>query len=261
MIQRRRQRRRQRVVRGHHQKVHVIDDFLGCQKFAGVVAGVAELGEEILARRSSARRNFTGEKPAHEFMALDPPAHRGAGQGHPDDADRGRDHIDEGLVDGIRLRSPGDTEKRSRGEVERQRLDRRIEFEFGAERQGGNTTGDALVQAAEIVAHRLGLEGHRQCLAVGAVMVEVHQHQPARKHAAKDRRPAKLARKVLVLVEQHQLVGLGADHPDIPPAEVVDAVDPAEFGDVGGDSGERIFEERNRPEQRQRMRLQPREMR
>ena len=191
---------------------------------------VAELGEEIVAGRPAPRGNLAGEELRHELVALDPAPHRGAGQGDADDADRRRDHVDERLVDRVRLGPPRDAEERRRGKVEGQRLDRGIEFELGS------PTGKAamprampLVQRAEIVAHRLGLERDRQRLAVGAVVVEVEQHQPARKHTPENRRPAELGREVLVLVEQDELVGLGADQPDVPPAEIVDPVDPAEF--------------------------------
>ncbi len=211
-------------------------------------------------RGAAALGDLAGEEPRHEAVALDPAAHRGARQRHADDADRGGDHVDEGLVDRVRLRPPGDAEERGRGEIEGQRLDRRIEAELRPDREGGDPARDPFVQLAEIVAHRLGLECDRQRLAIGTVMVEVEQHQPAREDAAEDRRPAELAREVLVLVEQHQLVGVGSDQTDVPAAEVVDAVDMAEARDVGGDAGERILEELDRPQQRQRVRLQPRQM-
>src|SRR3546814_16828126 len=47
---------------------------------------------------------------------------------HADHADRRLHHVDERLVDPFRLRAPGDTEAAGRCKIERQLLDRRIEW-------------------------------------------------------------------------------------------------------------------------------------
>src|SRR3546814_5405885 len=71
--------------------------------------------------------------PYTTLFLSDPAPHRGKGQGHADDADRRLHHVDERLVDLFRLRSPGDAEEAGRGQVERQLLDRRIEWERRSE--------------------------------------------------------------------------------------------------------------------------------
>src|SRR3546814_4805085 len=105
--------------------------------------------------------------PYTTLFLSDPAPHRGKGQGHADDADRRLHHVDERLVDLFRLRSPGDAEEAGRGQVERQLLDRRIEWERRAAPLR-DPRPNAVVQRGGIVAHRFGLEGDRQRLAVGA---------------------------------------------------------------------------------------------
>ncbi len=58
-------------------------------------------------------------------------------------------------------------------------------------------------------------------------MVEIEQHQPAGEQAVQHRAPALVAGKDLAAVEQHELVGLGADQRDMPAAHRVDLVDRA----------------------------------
>ena len=77
-------------MRRHHQEVHVIDDRLIGHQLAVVVLGVAELREEVVALDAAALGDFASEKSAHELVALEAAAHRGARQRHADDADRRR---------------------------------------------------------------------------------------------------------------------------------------------------------------------------
>src|SRR3546814_11750287 len=86
-------------------------------------------------------------------------------------------HVDERLVDPFRLRAPGDTEEAGRGKIERQLLDRRIEWK-GRSAPLRDTRANAVVERGGIVAHRFGLESDRQRLAVGAMFFELHQHPP-----------------------------------------------------------------------------------
>ncbi len=106
-------------------------------------------------------------------------------------------------------------------------LDRRIEFQAAPARPGGQPAGDAFIKLAEIMAHRLGLERDRQCLAVDAMLFEIHQHQAAREQQFQHRIPAQFAGKDPVLVEQYKLVGFGPDQADTPATEILAADDRA----------------------------------
>src|SRR3546814_11801626 len=83
------------------------------------------------------------------------------------------------LVDLVRLRPPRNAEEARRGEVERQFLDRGIEFE-GLAAPLADARPNPLVQRIGIVAHRLGLERDREYLAVCAVLFVIHQHDRSR---------------------------------------------------------------------------------
>src|SRR3546814_18337383 len=80
---------------------------------------------------------------------------------HGDHADRRLLHVDERLVDPFRLRAPGDTEEAGRVKIERQLLDRRIEWK-GRSAPLRDTRANAVVERGGIVAHRFGLERDRK---------------------------------------------------------------------------------------------------
>src|SRR5215467_1732217 len=60
-----------------------------------------------------------------------------------------------------------------------------------------------------------------------AMLLEIHQHQPARKQAVEQKAPTERRGEVLVTIEQHELVGFGPQHRDAPDAEQGFAVDGA----------------------------------
>src|SRR3546814_12484257 len=82
-----------------------------------------------------------------------------------------------------------------------------------------------LVQRIGIVAHRLGLERDREYLAVGAVLFEIHQHEPAREEQVEHRPPALFGREDFLAVEHDQLVRFGPVERDAAPADAVVAID------------------------------------
>src|SRR3546814_4300078 len=133
-------------------------------------------------------------------------------------------------VDLVRLRPPRNAEEARRGEVERQFLDRGIEFE-GLAAPLADARPNPLIQRIGILAHRLGLERDREYLAVGAVLFEIHQHEPAREEQVEHRPPALFGREDFLTVEHDQLVRFGPVERDAAPAEAVVAIDAAIFGD------------------------------
>src|SRR3546814_513374 len=162
-----------RVVRRHHQEVHMVDDRLDRHIFAVVVARAAYLAEHVLAAALAPFGDHLAEIVDQKGASLRAAPHRGEGQRHAHDADRRLHHVDERLVDLVRLRPPRNAEEARRGEVERQFLDRGIEFE-GLAAPLADARPDPLVQRIGIVAHRLGLERDREYLAVGAEIGRAH---------------------------------------------------------------------------------------
>src|SRR3977135_770613 len=71
-----RQRRGQRVVRGHHQKTHVVDDVLRREQRAVVVGGAAQLREQVFATLGTADRNLFREVSDDALAAPDAARHR-----------------------------------------------------------------------------------------------------------------------------------------------------------------------------------------
>jgi hypothetical protein len=55
--------------------------------------------------------------------------------------------------------------------------------------------GKDAVHFGDIAAHRLRLEGNPQRAPIHAVMVEIHQHQPAREQQVEQRPPALFGRE------------------------------------------------------------------
>jgi hypothetical protein len=121
------QRRRQRVVRGHHQKAHMVDDILGRQQRAVLMGGAAQLREQVFAAFGAADRNLLGEIGNDTLATLDAARHRGAGQRPADHGDRGGHHVDKGAGDLVDLGPDSGAEKGSRGQVERKLLHGGIE--------------------------------------------------------------------------------------------------------------------------------------
>ena len=76
------------------------------------------------------------------------------------------------------------------------------------------------------------------------VLVEIEQHQAARKQQPEDLVPAERRGEHLRLVEQHELVGVGAEQADAGFAEQMGAIDEAVFGETALDMalgvGERV---------------------
>ena len=191
------QRRGQRVVRRHHQETHVIDDILRRQQRAVLMGGLAELREQIVAAAlGAADRNLLGEIGDDALAALDAARHLRAGQRLADHGDRGRHHVDEGARDLVDLGPDVGAEERGRGEVERELLHRGIEQHRSRLRLPlRHPRGDAGVELGEIGFHRPGLEGDRQRAAVQAMLLEIEQHQPARKQQAENPAPADASRR------------------------------------------------------------------
>ena len=188
----RRQRRGQRVVRRHHQETHVIDDVLRREQRAVLMGRLAQLREQIVAAAfRAADRNLLGEIGDDALAALDAARHRRAGQRLSDHGDGSRHHVDEGAGDLVDLGADAGAEKRRRREVERELLHRGIEqHRSGLRLPLRHPRRDAGVEVGQIGFHRPGLERHRQRAAVQAMLLEIQQHQPARKQQAENPVPS-----------------------------------------------------------------------
>ncbi|MGY4465550.1 hypothetical protein ACVWWK_001232 [Bradyrhizobium sp. LB9.1b] len=143
----------------------------------------AELREQIIAAVVAAsQRNLLPEIADDALAAPDAGRHLRAGQRPADRGDGGGDHVNEGAVDLVDLRPDIGAEKGRRGEIERELLHRRIKLHLAGLRLPlRDARGDAAVEIAQIRLHRPGLERDRQRLAVQPVLVEIQQHQAARK--------------------------------------------------------------------------------
>ena len=117
-------------------------------------------------------------------------------------------------------------EKGRRGEVERELLHRGIELHLAG---GGlplrNPRRNPGIKRGQIGFHRSGLEGDRERAPVQAMLVEIEQHQPARKQPAEHDLPAMGRGEQLLLVEQHEFVGFRTKCRDAGFAEHVAAID------------------------------------
>ena len=183
-------------MRRHHQKTHVIDDILRREQRAILVGRLAKLREQIVAAAlGAAQRDLFGEIGDDALAAPDAAGHRGAGQGLSDHRDGSRDHVDKGIGDFIHFRPDAGAEKGSRREVERQLLHRGVERHRSRLRLPlRHPRGDAGVEIRKVGFHRTGFEGHRQRAPVQAMLLEIEQHQPARKQQAENR-PSRASRK------------------------------------------------------------------
>ena len=106
-------------------------------------------------------------------------------------------------------------------------FDQRIELDFATARPLRDAARNPGIKLGEIGLHRPGFECHRQCAPMQAVLVEIKQHQPARKKPAEDDIPAETRRENLLRIEQNEFVRLGTKHRDVAKAEGAAAVDQA----------------------------------
>ena len=87
-------------------------------------------------------------------------------------------------------------EERGRGEIERELLHRRIEQHRSRLRLPlRDPRRDPGIEFGEIGFHRPGLERHRQRAPVQPVLVEIEQHQPARKQQVRESGPSHGSRR------------------------------------------------------------------
>ena len=139
-------------------------------------------------------------------------------------------------------------EKRGRGQIERELLHRRIEqHRPGLRLPLRDPRRDPGIERGEIGFHRSGFERDRQRAPVQAMLVEIEQHQAARKQPAQDHLPAVGRGEQPALVEQHQLIGLRPEQGDAGFAEHAAAIDQTVFGGHSFDFAFGVGEDRQRP--------------
>ena len=221
-------------MRRHHQETHVVDDVLRRQQRAVLMGRVAKLREQIVAAAlGAADRDLFGEIGDDALAAPDAARHLRAGQRLADHGDGSRDHVDKGVGDLVDLGPDAGAEKGGRGEVERQLLHRGVEQHRSRLRLPlRDPRGNAGIELGKIGFHRAGFEGDRQRAPVQAMLLEIEQHQPARKQQAENPAPAERRGELLGLVEQHQLIGLGPEQHEAGLAEQMAAIDQAVFGGI-----------------------------
>ena len=169
--------------------------------------------------------------------------HLGAGQRLADHGDRGRHHVDEGARDLVDFRPDVGAEKRGRGEIERELLHRGIKQHRPRLRPPlRHPRRDAAIERRQIGFHRSGFEGDRKRAPVQAMLLEIEQHQSARKQQPENPAPAMGGGELLGLVEQHQLVGVGPEQHEAGFAEDMAAIDQPVFGRLPFDVSLRIGE-------------------
>src|SRR6266436_4662979 len=86
---------------------------------------------------------------------------------------------------------------------------------------------DAFVELYEIGFHRGGLEGDRKRAPVQPVLLEIQQHQSARKQQPENSAPAVLGGEQLGGIEHHKLIGFGPEQHDAGLAKHMAAIDRA----------------------------------
>jgi hypothetical protein len=217
-------------VRGHHQKTHVVDDILGREQRAVLMGGATELREKILAAAGAADRNLLGKIGDDAGAAFDAARHLRARPGSADRGDRCGDHIDERLRDLLDVGSDPRAEKRGGREIERELLHGRVEqHRAGSLPPLRDALADAGIERRKIGPHRTGFERYRQRPPVQAMLLEIEQHQAARKQPAENRPPAMGRGKQPGLIEQHELVGFRSECGNAGFAEYPGAIDEAVF--------------------------------
>ena len=185
-----------RVMRGHHEEIHMVDHLVDRHQAAILVLCRSKLAEHVLpAAFGAAAMRFPGEIVDQKGAPVDALLHLSKGQRFAHRGDARLHHVDEGTIDPLRLGSPGDADETVCREIEREFLDRGVEAHSALGAIGTpfrHTLGDSPVERARIMPHRPRLECNRQRPAVGPVMVEIHQHQPAREQLVENRPPALL---------------------------------------------------------------------
>ena len=217
-------------MRRHHQEVHVIRDRVLAQGRPALIGRAAEMREEILPVARAPAGDFALEQIDQIAARRHPLRHRRAGQRIAHRGDARLHLVDERLVDPFGLGPQVHAEEAFRRQIERQRLDRVVEAHWPV-RPAAHLARDAAIELLGIMAHRLGLERHRKRAAIGAVLLEVHQHQPAREQQVEQRPPALFGREDFVAIEQHQLVRFGAEQLDRRVAERAVTIDMPVPGD------------------------------
>jgi hypothetical protein len=219
LIDQRGDRRRERVMRRHHQEAHVVDDIGGGKQRPVFVACPAKLGEQIVPALRAGKRDPAREIVDHEGAPVDATTHLGAGQRRADRRNRGRDHVDERPVDGMHLRPDLPAEKRGRREIEGELLDGRIKLHLTPARPLCDPHRDPGIKFFEVGLHRSGLEGDRERAPMQAVFIEIAEHQSAWKQTVEDYGPPEFRGEILLRVEHYELVCVGPEQRNIGLAE------------------------------------------
>ena len=147
-------------MRRHHEKTHVVDDFLARKQRAVVGRRLAELGEDVGAVARAPHLDLASEIIDHEGAALHASRHLRAGNRPPHDGDRSGHHVDERALDLLDVRSDFRAEEGHGGEIEGQLFDGGIEQNFRrAILPAADPARDAAIEGFEIGLHRPAFVG------------------------------------------------------------------------------------------------------
>src|SRR5215469_4821627 len=142
---------------------------------------MAKPRKEILPVARAAPRDLPGKILDDERTAPGAPAHLGPRQRFADNRYRCRHHINEGPFDLFQLWTEFLAEERRGRKIKRQLLDSRVEPEFVPARPVCQASHDAGIKLLQIGLHRPRLERDREGASMYAVLVEIEEHQAARK--------------------------------------------------------------------------------
>ena len=135
----------------------MVDHLVDRQQRTVLARGGGELAEHVLpAARGAALVRFLGEIIDQVGAAIDAFLHLGERQRAAHRRNRSLNHVDECFVDTVRLGPPRNADEAVSGEIERQFLDRGVEFHRAFPAR--DFLSNAATQRPRIVPHRLGLE-------------------------------------------------------------------------------------------------------
>jgi hypothetical protein len=202
-------------VRRHHQEDQVVDD-LGVDVALPLLArGAAESAEHVRGVADTPLRDQPPEEVHHELAPPESPVELEPGNPQPDDRHRGRHRCFERRVQALRLRPEIDAEKDRAREIERQRLERGIGEERAAlPVPAVDHRPDLGRHAGNVLAQRRVVERDLHDAPVMAMVGAVAQQESVGEDAPHDEVPGALGGELLLLVEEHEAVGVGPEERD-----------------------------------------------
>ena len=201
------------VVGGEQQEDHVVGDVLVAQA-AFFLGRLAQLAEEVRGVRLALFR----DQPGHELLQITPaaqaPVPEGARYRQTQHRQRGVRRVNEGLVHLVRFRTHAQAEENLRAHVQQQRLDAVEEGEGFAGGPGLQAAFHARPHTVDVAGQGRFFERLLHDTAVKLVVGEIAQHQAVGEQPLENRIPGRPAGEHMLLVAQHEFVGVRAEQGD-----------------------------------------------